>query len=146
LLDALLADFELRGIASGQNRSNLALGTYRAVELTPEHVDKYIQGRLAQGHKPASINRPLQLVGQAFTLAVRRGSLNRKPYIRHLREGNARTGFFSEQELNAVVDNYATRYFIVSGRGLMRVKPLDEPQDFYRQDYSGTQSDLRWMH
>ena len=42
-------------------------------------------------------------LGQCFTLAIRRELLSRKPYIRHLREDNARQGFFSESELAAVL-------------------------------------------
>jgi hypothetical protein len=119
LCEALKADFKLRGKASAQNLSHVRrvendFGTYRATALTPEQIDKYIEGRLAakQGPKgeriagdgPASVNRALQLLGQCFVLAVRRGTLNRAPYIRHLSEaGNARQGFFSEQEFRNVL-------------------------------------------
>jgi integrase len=109
LVTALEADFELRGIASAQNRSNLKrvtedFGQVRATALTPEQIDKYIEGRLAEGDAKASINRTTQLLSQAYTLAIRRGHLSRAPFVRHLSEkGNARKGFFSEQEFYAVL-------------------------------------------
>lgn len=111
LVAALKADFELRGKASPQNLSYLArverdFGLYRAATLTAEQIDKYIETRLADGAAAASINRATQMLGQSFALAIRRGTLARAPYIRHLSEaGNARQGFFSEQELAAVISH-----------------------------------------
>lgn len=109
LVDSLTADFTLRDILSEQNSCNLRrvtkdFGNYKAAQLTPEIVDNYISGRVADGDKPASVNRVLQLLGQAYTLAKRRGTLSHAPYIRHLSEaGNARQGFFSEAELASVI-------------------------------------------
>lgn len=111
LRSAFKADYELRGKLSPQNASHLKrletdFGHYRACDLKPEKVDKYIQERLEAGDAPASINRVLQLPGQAFELAVRRGTLARKRYIRKLSEkGNDRSVFFSEKELADVLQN-----------------------------------------
>ena len=54
LLESLKKDFELRGKLSPQNKSGLAraesdFGNYRALALTAENVDAYVQERLAQG-------------------------------------------------------------------------------------------------
>lgn len=111
LIEALKADFTLRDILSEQNKSNIGrvtadFGTKRAVEVSPATIDEYVSQRLADGDKPASINRTTQLLGQAYKLAVRRGELTRVPYIRHLSEaGNARQGFFTEAELAAVIEH-----------------------------------------
>jgi integrase len=123
LCEALKADFELRGKASAQNLSHLKrvetdFGTRRATELTAEKIDAYVKGRLADktdpkgeaipGDRPATVNRTLQMLGQCYALAIRRGHLSRDraPFIRHLSEaGNARQGFFSEQEFTAVVSH-----------------------------------------
>jgi integrase len=44
------------------------------------------------------------MLSQSFALAVRRGTLARAPYIRRLSEkGNERQGFFSEEEIAAVL-------------------------------------------
>jgi integrase len=118
--EALRADFELRGKLSPQNASHLRrvstdFGEYRAVELSAERIDKYIEERLVEktgtkgehipGDRPASVNRTTQVLSQCFSLAIRRGHLSRAPYVRHLSEaGNARQGFFSEQELAAVIE------------------------------------------
>jgi integrase len=111
LLDALEADYKLRGKDSMQARSNfkrvrLDFGLQRACSLTAEQVDCYIEQRLAEGSAPASINRTMQVLGQAYTLAIERKHLSNAPKIRHLSEaGNVRQGFFSEPEFRAVVDN-----------------------------------------
>src|SRR5262249_7236047 len=108
LLEALKADYELRGKASMQNLSNLRradsdFGDRRATELTAEQVDRYIDERLREGSAKASINRVTHLIGQAYELAVKRGHLSRKPSIRHLSEkGNERQGFLDEPEFRAL--------------------------------------------
>jgi integrase len=98
LIDALKADFALRGILSPTNECNLGrvirdFGNYKAAQLTPDTVDNYISERLAAGAKPASVNRVTQLLGQSYKHAKRRGTLNVSPYIRHLSEDNTRSGF-----------------------------------------------------
>jgi hypothetical protein len=99
LLDALEADYKLRGIASPQFRSHLThirqqFGFVRAVELTSEMVDAYIEQRLEAGVAPATINRGTQLLNQGFKLATDRKRLSTAPHIRHLSEkGNARKVF-----------------------------------------------------
>ena len=118
LCDALESDFTLRGKCSPQNRSHLKrvrddFGDSLSLAVTPERIDKYIEGRLANkrgpkgevipGDRPASINRALQLLGQVFNLAVKRGTLSRAPYIRKLSEaGNARKGFCEETEFREI--------------------------------------------
>jgi len=109
LCQALKADYELRSKLSAQNASHLRrvendFGRFRAVELTPEKIDQNIEERLAAGDAKASINRTLQVLGQSFKLAIRRGHLARSPHIRKLDEGdNVREGFFSEAEARAVL-------------------------------------------
>jgi integrase len=99
LVEALKADYQLRGKLSPQNASHLRrvsadFGEVRAVELTAEKIDAYVKTRLAGGDRPASINRSTQVLSQAFRLAIRRGHLTRAPYVRHLSErGNERQGF-----------------------------------------------------
>jgi integrase len=121
LCDALQSDLTLRGKWSSQTRSHLKrvrddFGDLLGHAVTPERVDKYIEGRLASkgspkdnvisGNRPASINRTLQLLGQAFNLAVKRGTLARAPYIRKLSEAdNVRQGFFSEAQIKSVLAN-----------------------------------------
>jgi integrase len=111
LLDGLKSDYELRGKASPQNLSYIEtarkdFGGQLAISITAEKIDQYIGEKLAEQYAPASVNRRLQMVSQAFALAVRRGTLSRVPFIRKLSEaGNARQGFFSEAEIDAVLEN-----------------------------------------
>jgi integrase len=110
LLEALEEDYKLRGKASPQFRAHLKhvrdyFGTWRAVEVTAEAVDKYISERQVAGSAPATINRSTQLLAQAFKLAVDRKHLSTAPQIRHLSEkGNARQGFFADADFHAVKD------------------------------------------
>jgi integrase len=106
LLDALKSDFEIRGIASKQNLSNIKrtradFGAVRATALSSEAVDLYVEQRLEDGDAKASINRVLQLLKQAYTLANLPA-----PKIRRLDESdNVRRGFFSESEIRRVMAN-----------------------------------------
>jgi integrase len=110
-VEALRADYELHGKLSAQNASYLErvqadFGDRRAVDLTAEHVDRYIEQRLEVEAAKASINRVTQMLRRACTLAIRRGHLSRAPYIRRLSEkSNERTGFFPEQEVRAVISH-----------------------------------------
>ena len=111
LLDALEADCKLRGVDSPQWKSQLKqvrahFGDWRAIDLTTEQVDHYIQGKLEEGVRPATVNRNTQLLAQAYKLAIERKHLATAPIVRHLSEaGNARKGFFSEVEFRTVASN-----------------------------------------
>jgi integrase len=106
LMDALKADFKIRGKASSQNLSNIKraradFGRLRATALTAEAVDQYMEKRLTDGDAEASINRVTQLLKQGFVLAELPA-----PRIRRLDEsGNVRRGFFSESEIRRVMAN-----------------------------------------
>ena len=96
LLDHLEHDYRIRNKFSPSIKSHLqrardAFGHYRAIALTPKHIDSFIEAELENGRAPATINRSTQLVGQAYNLALRRKELNTKPYIRKLPERNARS-------------------------------------------------------
>jgi integrase len=137
LLDALEANYRTRGIHNSKLVSNLKplrewFGHYRAIDLTPKHVDDYINHALAHGRrqnhevtyergdkelrychkandkgsKPATINRSTQLLGQAYKLARERGELTSAPKITRLSESdNVRSGFLSSLEFGTVVEN-----------------------------------------
>jgi integrase len=111
MIDALEADCKLRGVHSPQWASHIKqvraeFGHWRAVDLTTEQVDMYIQERLENGVRPATINRNTQLLAQAYKLAIERKHLATAPLIRHLSEaGNARQGFFSDPEFRNVASN-----------------------------------------
>ena len=108
LLDALKAEFELNGQDSPQNLSHLKravedFGLCLAIGLSVDKITKYKKERQDKGDRPASINRPLQMIRQAYTLAIRREQLARGPYIKLLSEkGNARKGFCEETDFRKI--------------------------------------------
>lgn len=115
ILTSLKNQFEENDQWTAQNRSHWKradedFGISLAARLTPEKFDEYRKRRLADGDKPASINRPLQLIRQAYILAINRNELSRVPYIRFLSEkGNARKGFCEETEFRNIM-NFLPEY------------------------------------
>ncbi|MGH9727510.1 MAG: integrase [Candidatus Acidiferrales bacterium] len=112
LLDALQKDFELRGIYSAKNKSNFKMAraafpeTMLASKLAPADVDAYVGKRQKKDAAPATINRALGLVAQAFKRAKKRGEIERVPEFRHLSEkGNARKGFFEGDEFSRFIEH-----------------------------------------
>jgi integrase len=109
LLEALKADLQLREKLSSQNASHLKradadFGNRLAVALTSEQIDAYKRARLAEHDAPASINRPLQLIRQAYGFAVKREHISRVPNIEFLSEkGNARKGFCDEPTFRKIL-------------------------------------------
>jgi integrase len=110
LLDALVADYRLRGVKSLPQCLSHAkhvrahFGRWRAVEITPEKIDAYCEQRLAAGATSATVNRETQLFAHAFTLAHERGTVATMPKFRRLAERNVRKGFFEADEFATVVD------------------------------------------
>jgi integrase len=110
LLDALEADYRLRQVKSlPQILAHLkpirdAFGDSRAVEVSAEAIDRYIEQCLEDEKAPATINRGTQLLAQAFRFAIERNRLSNAPKIRRLSEkGNARQGFFERADFDALV-------------------------------------------
>ena len=110
LLDSLESDFKLRGRKSvKQTLDHLRIvrtyfGDLRAVSVSAETVGRYIEKCMADGQKPATVNRRTTLLRQAFRLAVRRRQISSAPEIPKLREDNARRGFFEKAEFDSVVN------------------------------------------
>jgi integrase len=109
LLAGLKDKYATHGQLSAQNVSHLKravsdLGHLSATAATSKDFAAYRERRLADGAKPASINRVLQMTRAAYGLAVKRAELQRSPYIELCSEsGNARSGFFSEEETKALL-------------------------------------------
>ena len=109
LLDALESDFRLRELKSlRQTLGHLrivraALGDLRAVDVSAETVNRYIQKRLSEKRAPATINRETTMLGESFRLAIRRRQISSMPEIPKLRENNVRSGFFEKGEFGAIV-------------------------------------------
>jgi integrase len=120
-LEALLLDFELRGIRSlAQVRAHVgfpppdkpdqaprkilkAFGSWRVLDLSEDAIDHYIRGRLAGGTRPATINRETQLLGQAVRPFFTRLGRPAPPIRRQSETGNVRQGFFERGDFEKLI-------------------------------------------
>ena len=110
---ALRKDLELRGLRSLAATANhlshaaAAWGDWLLKETTSERIDQWISQQVNEGRlSPATLNRRLQLLRQALTLAADRGLLAQVPKVRKLSElGHERSGFFEHAEFEAVVSH-----------------------------------------
>ncbi len=130
LLDALLVDYELRGVKSlPQVRAHLgypakknaeavstkivgAFGHWRVVDLVDGDaaIERYIRDRIAHGASPATVNRETQLFAQALTPFFAKKLRQPMPTIRRFSEkGNARKGFFERADFEAVLAQITDR-------------------------------------
>lgn len=106
LLDDLLLQLELRGRASlPKARSHLKavreeLGDRGAAELDTASVERVQRDWLKAGAAPATVNRRLELLRQAYRLAARRTppKVVHAPHVPLLAVQNARQGFLSPGE------------------------------------------------
>jgi len=107
LLDALETDLELRGVkALAHARAHMravrnAFGLWRAAELTSEAVDRQTERWREAVVADATINRRVQLLGQAFRFGHQRRRVATVPTFRRLPETNARQGFFARVSFEA---------------------------------------------
>jgi integrase len=76
-----------------------AFGSQRVEHITPRFIQQVVTRWQQQGSKPATINRRLYVIRQAFKQAQISGYISRVPTIANLSEnGNARQGFFTQEE------------------------------------------------
>lgn len=78
------------------------LGDKKAAAITTTHLRSYIRTRQEEGAAAGTINRELEAIRRAFTLAIKERRLYLKPHIPMLEEKNARQGFFERDEFNAI--------------------------------------------
>lgn len=75
--------------------------TQMAAISTPQ-IREYIAKRQAAGAANATVNRELEALGSAFSLALEDGVLFARPHIPMLSENNARSGFFERKDFERV--------------------------------------------
>ena len=73
--------------------------------ITTARMKEYIEERLKEGARNATINREIEAIRRAFTLAHEEGAIHDKPRIfpRLDERGNVRTGFFDPEQFAALV-------------------------------------------
>ena len=105
-----VADYQQRGLRDVQITKYRA-GNLRAffkeipaADITERKIDLYIKYRLKLGRSRTTVNRELQLLGQALRLAKRKKLLKEVPHIEKFSEkDNARQGFFEREEFETIV-------------------------------------------
>lgn len=77
----------------------------RSDEITTDHVNQYVEKRLDEEMSNASINRELAFLRLAYNLARKAGKIKAEivPYFEMLPENNRRTGFFEQEQYEAVL-------------------------------------------
>lgn len=100
LLDALEIHLKNKGAKSTSNASQIRsarerFGPERAIGFTAAAIERYQSSELgaADPKAPATINRIVGIVRQAFHLARKQERISRVPYFPMLREDNVRQGF-----------------------------------------------------
>jgi integrase len=80
-------------------------GLHRAVDVTEKLIDAYKADRRHSGRADATVNRELEVLRQAYLLAVNRKLLSsmRVPTIEMYALDNARQGFFDRSEVEALL-------------------------------------------
>lgn len=136
LLAALQAKYELDGKLSSQNLSLLnrvrtQFGSMQAAELTAADITRHVKAKIAAGTANATINRTLEVLSRCYKLAKLPVPFTAGDVM--LPENNARKGFFTAAEMDAVLANL----------------PDDGLRDFVRFGYvtrmrKGEIESLRW--
>jgi len=104
-----------RSIAHTERRIQLHILKFFAsarlmASVTTGDIEDYITHRLGQGAKPASVNRELAILRQAFRRAVRGGRLLAQPEIKLLAENNVREVFWERDEFAALIELLPQKY------------------------------------
>jgi integrase len=78
----------------------------RAHDITTTRINKYIEARLSEGAKNATINRELIGLKRMFSLGAQSTppKVVQMPHIPRLKENNVRTGFFEYEEFAKLRD------------------------------------------
>jgi integrase len=115
LVDSLLDSLELHLVNRGARsvrkvKSHLKavrafFGTMRAIDLSTHDCEVYTAQQLAAGKARATVNRELELLRQSFRLAARTTPprVTRVPFVPMLKVENARQGFLSRADFEALL-------------------------------------------
>lgn len=74
-----------------------------AIHITTDRVTAYTGARFDEGARPATVRNELALLGRALNLAFRAGKLPTLPYIPKPNVQNARTGFYTDEEVERLL-------------------------------------------
>jgi len=77
----------------------------RVRDLTPERMNAYARHRRAEGAAAQTVKNELAVLGLGFNLACKAGVLTQRPPLPAIKVRNARRGFFTDAELDAVLQH-----------------------------------------
>ena len=112
LADDFIREYRINGRKSlddATTRWNLHLkpvfGGTKAIEVTSDHVARYVDVRQQEGASNATINREVAALKRMFRLGQQStpAKVIRMPYFPHLRENNVRKGFLEDSQYLALV-------------------------------------------
>jgi integrase len=107
LADDLLRDYRINGRRSldltgkrWEKHLKPFFGALRAVQVTTDFINRYIEGRLKEGAQNATINRELAALRRMFNLAYRSTprKVHQVPTFPHLKENAPRSGFVDDAQ------------------------------------------------
>jgi len=75
----------------------------RAVEITPTRLDGYAASRLKEGAARQTVNNELAALRRGFRLALEKGLLSVAPIFKLPKVKNARSGFFEDGDMAALL-------------------------------------------
>lgn len=110
--DDLLRDYRnnslrsIRRVEKSVEHLNGYFENHSVPNITTSEVNKYIEQRLNEGAKNATINRELSALKRALNLGAKETppKVDRVPYIPMLKENNTRKGFFEHADFIALRD------------------------------------------
>lgn len=111
----------------------------RALSITTARIKRYMRRRKEDGAANATINKELAALNRAFTLAEEDGLLNRSPHVPKLNVDNAREGFLTAADVDAVCEEITAplrpvvRFAFLTGWRKGEIIP-----------YAGRSPGLRW--
>jgi len=113
LAEDFIREYRINGrksIDDATTRWNLHLkpffGGMKAIDVTSDHVSKYVDARQQESASNATINREVAALKRMFRLGQRStpAKVTRMPYFQHLKENNVRKGFLEDSQYRALVD------------------------------------------
>jgi hypothetical protein len=91
----------LRRAGNAWDRLRVHFGGWKARAITANDLESYAAERRKEA-APATVQYELAVLRRAMSLAVKKGQLRSRPHFPHVGVHNARTGFFTREEMEKI--------------------------------------------